>query len=45
MLPPALPEQVALRGHRTRQRLHCQHRVIRALRLYHQLEQGHRPVS
>lgn len=42
--PPAAVQVVA-RGHGARERARRQHRHLRALRLRHQLEQGHRSVS
>lgn len=45
LLPPALPEQVAVHRHRTGEHPHRQRGVLHALRLRHHVEQSHRTVS
>lgn len=45
VLPPALPEQMALYRHRKRKHPHCQRGVLHSLRLCHYVEQSHRTVS
>lgn len=45
ILPPALPEQMAIHWLRTRKHSHCQRGVLQSLRLCHYVEQSHRIVS
>lgn len=45
VLPPSLPEQMAVRGDGARKHAHRQHRVVRPVGLRHHVEQGHRTVS
>lgn len=45
ILPPALPEQMAVHRHRKRKHPHCQRGVLHSLRLRYYVEQSHRTVS
>lgn len=45
ILPPALPEQMAVHRHRKRKHPHRQRGVLHSLRLRHYVEQSHRIVS
>lgn len=45
VLPPSIPEQMAVRGDGARKHAHRQHRVVHPVGLRHHVEQGHRTVS